>query len=130
MADAENGGNGAKQRAQNPGGCAADIFGPFADVDADQIGAEGHPQEQQRASDHVIRIVGEPGVRRPEGINGDSQGEERAAGDEEGDAEPVNPEVEESGPGSEIVAGPQVEAAGAGIFGGESGHGDGQRDGQ
>src|ERR1017187_5050881 len=123
----EHGGHGDQQGAEEPGSGGADILCPLADLHADQVGAEGDPDGDERNGEEERAADGQVCVGGSEGVNAGAHVEHGGAGEPEGNANPVDDEAQEAVPAAEIVACPKIHAAGAGILHGEGGDGDGER---
>src|ERR1019366_9204335 len=123
----KHGGHGDQQGAEEPGGGGADTLGPLADLHADEVGAECDPDGDEGNGVEERAAGGQVRVRGSEGVNAGAHVEHGGAGEPEGNADPVDDEAEEAVPAAEIVARPEIDAAGAGILHGEGGDGDGER---
>jgi hypothetical protein len=127
VAAKDYGGHGDEQRAQHPYGNRADIFRPLTDVHADEVGAERDPDGHQRDGEQEDAAPGQPGVSGAEGVDSGAHVEHGGAGKPECDADPIERESEETVPAAEIVARPEIEAAGSGILHRKRGHRNRQR---
>ena len=121
-------GHDDERNHEEPGGDAGDVFGPFADGDADQIEQEAEPDDGERCGDDVGAAVGEMLERGAESVGAHAHVGDGEGGEENGDSEPVGPEAEESVEGAEVVARPDVHAACAGVLYGECSDSDCERD--
>src|SRR5206468_1338165 len=110
------GGDDDEQEPESPRADRADVLRPFADLHADEIGAQSNPDGHESDGQEDGAVIGEMGVRGAKGENARAHIEHGGAGEPEGNPDPIDDEGEEAVPRTEIVARPEIKAARARVL--------------